>query len=161
MYFAHSITAIKKKRNYGLKRARSYAGKNAPASTSVFPVGIPTCIAEQDTTAPNVVASAREACSRIAARCIKRDDCWERDECGERVLAREEEDHHRFHVGRNVRKALEETRGRKRLYTKIHFARNRQAAVSTITGGTSSPGQMIRSSRVCLGAVAPIRDTRR
>lgn len=78
-----------------------------------------------------------------------------------RVLAREKEDQPPvFTLDGTCRK-----RWRKREagngYIKIHFARNRQAAVSAITGGTSSPGQMIRSSCVSRRAVAvPIRDTR-
>lgn len=64
--------------------------------------------------APNVVASAKEACSRIAARCIKRDDCWERGECGERACSPARR---KITSGFTlVQKALEEARGRKRLY---------------------------------------------
>lgn len=65
----------------------------------------------------------------------------------ERVLAREE-DHLRFHIGQ---KRMERTWRKLEAgnsYIRIHLARNRQASVSTITGGTSSPGQMIRLSRV-------------
>lgn len=80
----HSVTRLILRRSFKKILASSSvldgAGKNAPASTSAFPVGRIT--AEQDTTTPNVVASAKEACSRIVTRCIKRDDCWERDECG-------------------------------------------------------------------------------
>lgn len=80
---------------------------------------------------------AKEACSRITARCIKRDDCWERDECEARACSRERSSPVSHRTGRTER--LEETQGTGNSYNKIHFARNRQAPVSMITGGTTSP----------------------
>lgn len=98
---------------------------------------------EQDTTTPNV-ARTKEACSRITARCIKRDDCWEHVMSAKRV-AREEEGGFTSGFTSNAQKAARGN-SRQEIVISRSARRIRRASVSTIT--ELHPRQMICSSHV-------------